>query len=173
MSMTIGWREWVEFPEWGFRLKAKADTGARSSAIDCAEIVELPDDRVRFTVRLDRKRNKFITLEANILARKKVRSSIGRPTNRFFVETKLRLAGMEKRIVVSLVCRKRMIHRLLLGREALADHFIVDPSVDHWATPRKPLRKSGSVSPTIRRKPPGPPEDARLTEPGNGRVDFE
>jgi hypothetical protein len=138
--MTIGWREWVEFPEWGFRLKAKADTGARSSAIDCAEITELPGDRVRFTVRLDRRRNKLITLEKDIVARKKVRSSTGRPTSRVFVETQLRLAGVEKRIVVSLVCRKRMIHRLLLGREALSNDFIVDSSVDHWATPKKPAR---------------------------------
>lgn len=142
MSMTIGWREWVELPEWGFRLKAKADTGARSSAIDCAEITELPGDRVRFTVRLDRKDKKLITLEADIVARKRVRSSTGLPTDRVFVGTKLRLAGVEKRIVVSLVSRKRMIHRLLLGREALSNDFIVDSSVDHWATPKKPVRKS-------------------------------
>ena len=134
--MTIGWREWAEFPGWGFRVKAKADTGARSSAIDCAEITELPGDRVRFTVRLDRKEKKLITLEENIVARKKVRSSTGRPTSRIFVETQLRLAGIEKRVIVSLVCRKTMIHRLLLGREALAKDFVVDPAVDHWATPR-------------------------------------
>jgi hypothetical protein len=137
MSMTIGWREWAEFPGWGFRVKAKADTGARSSAIDCAEITELPGDRVRFTVRLDRKEKKLITLEENIVARKKVRSSTGRPTSRIFVETQLRLAGIEKRVIVSLVCRKTMIHRLLLGREALAKDFVVDPAVDHWATPRR------------------------------------
>lgn len=141
MSMTIGWREWVEFPEWGFRLRAKADTGARSSAIDCAEITELPGGRVRFTVRLDRKDKKLITLEADVVARKKVRSSTGRPMERVFVESILRLAGVEKRIVISLVSRKRMIHRLLLGREALAGDFIVDSSVDHWATPKKPARK--------------------------------
>lgn len=144
MSMTIGWREWVEFPDWGIRLKAKADTGARSSAIDCAEITELPGDRVCFTVRLDRKDKKLITLEADIIARKKVRSSTGRPTSRFFVETQLRLAGVEKRIVVSLVSRKRMIHRLLLGREALANDFLVDPAVDHWATPRRSKKENAA-----------------------------
>ena len=139
--MTIGWREWAELPQWGIRLKAKADTGARSSAIDCAEITELPGDRVRFTVRLDRKDKKLVILEEDIVARKKVRSSTGPPTSRIFVETQLRLAGVEKRVVVSLVSRKRMINRLLLGREALARDFIVDPAVDHWATPRKLLRK--------------------------------
>lgn len=139
--MTIGWREWAELPQWGIRLKAKADTGARSSAIDCAEITELPGDRVRFTVRLDRKDKKLVILEEDIVARKKVRSSTGSTKSRIFVETQLRLAGVEKRVVVSLVSRKRMINRLLVGREALARDFIVDPAVDHWATPRKLLSK--------------------------------
>jgi len=141
MSMTIGWREWVEFPEWSLRLKAKADTGAKSSAIDCAEIVELPGNRVRFTVRLDRKERKLITLEEEIKIRKRVRSSTGHPTDRIFVETTLLLAGIEKKIIVSLVCRKRMIHRILLGREALGNEFLVNSSVDHWATPKRIAKK--------------------------------
>ena len=140
--MIIGWREWVELPEWSLRMRAKADTGARSSAIDCAEIIELPDDRVRFTVRLDRKQTKLITLEEEIKFRKRVRSSTGHGSNRIFVETTLRLAGVEKKIVVSLVSRKTMINRLLLGREALGDDFLVNSAVDHWATPRKRSKKS-------------------------------
>ena len=137
----IGWREWVEFPEWSLRMRAKADTGARSSAIDCAEIIELPGNRVRFTVRLDRKDKKLVTLEEPIKLRKHVRSSTGQGHNRIFIETTLRLGGVEKRIIVSLVSRKSMIHRLLLGREALGGDFLVNSSVDHWATPRKRLRK--------------------------------
>ncbi len=144
MSMIIGWREWVEIPEWSMRMRAKADTGAYSSAIDCAGIEELPGGRVRFTVRLDRKDRRIVTLEEDIVARKKVRSSTGHPTDRIFVETTLRLAGVEKRIVVSLVCRKRMIHRLLLGRAALGNDFLVNSSVDHWATPRRVAKKKAS-----------------------------
>lgn len=143
MSMIIGWREWIEFPEWSIRMRAKADTGAQSSAIDCAEITELPGERVRFTIRLDRKETKLITLEGDIVARKRVRSSTGHPTNRIFVGTTMVLAGVEKRIVVSLVSRKRMIHRMLLGREALGGDFLVNSSVDHWATPKRiPKRKT-------------------------------
>lgn len=135
--MIIGWRERVELPVWSLKLKAKADTGAKSSAIDCAEITELPNNRVRFTVRLDRKDKKLITLEEDIKLRKIVRSSDGKAGNRIFVSTTLRLAGIEKQIIVSLVSRKRMIHRLLLGREALGNDFIVNSSVDHWVTPKK------------------------------------
>lgn len=138
----IGWREWVDFPEWSLRMRAKADTGARSSAIDCAEIIELPGNRVRFTVRLDRKQKKLVTLEEPIKLRKHVRSSTGQGLRRIFIETTLRLGEVERRIVVSLVCRKNMTHRLLLGREALGGDFLVDSSVDHWATPRRRVRKA-------------------------------
>jgi hypothetical protein len=134
----IGWREWVELPEWGIRIRAKADSGAKSSAIDCAEIVELPGERVRFTVRLARKQERLVTLEEPIKLRKRVRSSSGQGHDRIFVETTLRLGETEQRVLVNLVCRKNMIHRMLLGRETLGGTFLVDSSVDHWATPKKP-----------------------------------
>ncbi|WOO43446.1 ATP-dependent zinc protease family protein [Rubellicoccus peritrichatus] len=139
--MIIGWREWIELPDWGLRIRAKADTGAKSSAIDCAEIVELPNNRVRFTVRLDRKDKKRVTLEEPIMLRKRVRSSTGNGQDRIFVETTLKLGQVEKRVMVSLVCRKIMIHRMLLGRETLSGSFVVDSSVDHWATPRRLKKK--------------------------------
>lgn len=136
-ATVIGWREWVDLPDWGLRIRAKADTGARSSAIDCAEITELAGERVRFAVRLKRKQSKLVVLEEPVALRKHVRSSTGQGHDRIFVETTLELAGRSKRILVSLVCRKRMIHRMLLGREALGGDFVVDSSVDHWATPRR------------------------------------
>ncbi|GAA5481804.1 ATP-dependent zinc protease family protein [Haloferula sargassicola] len=138
---VIGWREWVELPDWGLTLRAKADTGARSSAIDCAEIEHLPNHRVRFTLRLDRKGRRVVTLEEPIADIKVVRSSTGHAHERIFVETTLALAGRKKTILVSLVCRRRMIHRMLLGRTSLGPEFIVDSSVDHWATPKKKLAR--------------------------------
>ncbi|NWK54170.1 ATP-dependent zinc protease [Verrucomicrobiaceae bacterium N1E253] len=138
---TIGWREWASLPEWGVEVRAKADTGARSSAIDCSKIEELPGNRVRFTIRLSRKTNRDLTLEAPIAMRKHVRSSTGHGHDRLFVETILRIGGREKSILVSLTCRQRMIHRMLLGREALSGDFLVDSGVDHWATPRKKKRQ--------------------------------
>ncbi len=155
---VIGWREWVELPDWGLLLRAKADTGARSSAIDCAEITRLPGDRVRFTLRLDRKGRRVVTLEEPIAGTKVVRSSTGEGVERYFVETTLSLAGRQKRILVSLVCRKRMIHRMLLGRTSLGPEFLVDSSVDHWATPK---RKAARPS----KRPAKPSEPA---EKGHG-----
>jgi hypothetical protein len=141
-QVIIGWREWASLPDWNLELRAKADTGARSSAIDCTKIEELPGERVRFVVRLSKNSKRKITLEEPIAKRKKVRSSNGLTRDRLFVETTLLLAGRQKRILISLTSRKRMIHRMLLGREALADDFLVDAAVDHWATPRKKEKKS-------------------------------
>lgn len=73
--------------------------------------------------------------------RKHVRSSTGHGHDRLFVETTLKLGDKEKKILVSLSCRKRMIHRMLLGREALAGDFLVDSSVDYLATSRKKIKK--------------------------------
>ncbi|MFT5622217.1 MAG: hypothetical protein ACI9FZ_000137 [Bacteroidia bacterium] len=142
---TIGWREWVGLPDWGIRIRAKADTGAKSSAIDCGEIIELPGERVRFTVRLDRKQTRLLTLEEPIQLRKRVRSSAGHSHDRIFVETTIRLGHVEQRILVNLVCRKNMIHRMLLGRETLSGAFLVDSSVDHWVTPKKHAQIDSSV----------------------------
>jgi hypothetical protein len=140
-QQIIGWREWVAFPEWSLKMRAKVDTGAQSSAIDCSEIIELPGERVRFTLRLDRNDKKHITLEQPILRRKNVRSSTGHCKSRIFIEATMRLGSVEKRIVVSLVSRKKMVHRMLLGREALGRDFLVNSSAEHVATPAKAKRK--------------------------------
>lgn len=152
--LVIGWREWAELPAWGLLLRAKADTGAKSSAIDCAEITRLPDDRVRFTVRIDRRGRRLATIEAPIALTKRVRSSNGEAEERIFVRTPIRIAGRERSALVSLVCRKSMIHRMLLGRSTLGPDFLVHSSKIHLATPR---RRSEAISSTTNHA--APPSD--------------
>ena len=149
--LVIGWREWVELPAWGLLLRAKADTGAKSSAIDCAEITRLPGNRVRFTVRIDRRGRRIATIEAPIARTRRVRSSNGDISERLFVETAVRIAGRERTALVSLVCRKSMIHRMLIGRTTLGADLLVDSSKIHLATPR---RRSEVISSTTNRAAP-------------------
>ena len=126
--VTIGYQEYVALPEWGIdRLLAKSDTGARSSALDAKNIEELGEDRVRFDIALSRKnREKTVTVEADVVRRTRIRSSHGHTTDRLVVVVPLHVGRVSKPIEVTLVGRKRMICRMLLGRTALAETFLVD-----------------------------------------------
>ncbi len=128
----------MDLPRWGVRgLRAKVDTGARSSALHVERIRELPRGRVRFEVVLHRaKRDRRIEVEARVRRRARVRSSNGEFSTRIFVSTLLRLGPVEREIEISLVDRGRMIHRMLLGRTALAGRFLIDPAESSLLTTR-------------------------------------
>lgn len=127
----VGWREYVSLPDWGIKdLRAKIDTGARTSAIHVESLDELGGDRIRFDVVLSRVvRHKRVTVEADTVRRSHVRSSNGELKERYFVRTTMRIGAVEKEIEVSLVNRDNMNVRMLVGRSALDEDFIVDPAL--------------------------------------------
>lgn len=126
----IGWSEYVDFPDWGIRnLRAKVDTGARSSALHVENLRESEDGIVRFDVVLSRKNvQRRRHIKAKVLKWARVRSSTGIYRTRCFVKTRIRIGPVEKEIELSLVSRERMIYRMLLGRKALERDFLVDVS---------------------------------------------
>ena len=113
----IGWNEFVDVPEWGIeRLRAKIDTGARSSALHVDNIEELPRGRVRFDVVLHReRRDRRIHVRTRIRRRGRVRSSNGHFEERIFVTARVVIGPVDKVIELSLVDRTRMLHRMLLA----------------------------------------------------------
>lgn len=127
-SLIVGAAERVDLPEWGVRgLKAKVDTGARSSALHVDAIETVDDTTVRFEIVLDNARGgERVPVEARVLRRGKVKPSSGRGQERLFVETTLKLGPLSKKIEVSLAKRGRMRFRMLLGRTALAPECLVD-----------------------------------------------
>ncbi|MCA8983567.1 MAG: RimK/LysX family protein [Planctomycetaceae bacterium] len=129
-AIKIGWKEQVSLPEWGITgIEAKADTGARSSAVDVKSLEFIDEEFVRFEVALSRKdRNHTVPVTARLKRRSKVKSSSGHVTERVVVETEILLGTVLKTIDISLICRKRMLHRMLIGRTALQGHFLVDSS---------------------------------------------
>lgn len=138
----IGIAERIDLPDWGVRrLRVKIDTGARTSALHVDDVEELPGDRVRFWVVLDRKNERRVQVEAPLVRTARVRSSTGRSEKRYFVATRMVLGGVEKEIEISLASREPMIFRMLLGRTALAHDFLVDPSHRYLTSP--PLPKKG------------------------------
>lgn len=143
---VIGWREIVELPQWGLAgILAKADTGARSSAIDVSHLEELPEDRVRFEVVTDRASNERRSVEAAISRRTRVRSSFGQDHDRLFVEAEVRVAGRTFATELGLVNRESMLCRMLLGRRSLERSFLVDPGRCYLHGRRKRKRKKAKT----------------------------
>lgn len=139
---VIGWSEYVDFPEWEITgLKAKVDTGARTSSLHVEDLEKLPSGFVHFFVRLSRKNtHKRVAVKAKPTKWARVRSSTGDYSTRCFVRTRIRIGEVEKEIEVSLVSRERMLFRMLIGRKALEKDFLVDVSHRSVLT-EKPKRK--------------------------------
>lgn len=137
----IGWQEYVDFPEWNIKgIRAKVDTGARTSALHVENIKVMDDGKIGFRVILNNnKRHKLVT--AKILKRGNVKSSIGIKTARWFVETKIKIGDHERMVKLTLVGREGMNFRMLLGRTAIEDLFLVDVDRSFLLTGKDIIKK--------------------------------
>jgi hypothetical protein len=144
LKIVVGWRESVALPDWHIpKLRAKIDTGAKTSALDVDQIELLDDNRVRFDVvlsNLHRRRRKWIT--ADIGGSTVVRSSNGSRETRYVVATTLELGGLKRLAEFTLVRREDMLCRMLIGRSALAKHYLVNVARTYITRPANPKRKS-------------------------------
>lgn len=126
----MGWREWVSLPGIGVPwIKAKLDTGARSSALHAFDIEESADGaRVRFKVRpWQRSVEDAVEVECPVHDRRTVRSSSGHSEVRIVVLVEVGLFGQTVLAETTLSNRDQMGFRMLIGREALRQGFLVNP----------------------------------------------
>ncbi len=147
-SIVIGWREKIDLPEWGLkRVRAKTDTGARTSAIDVADIEEIGDDEIRFRVVYHHDPEQVTKwIHAKVIRESTVKPSHGETQQRYVCETLIRIGEVERRIEISLVSRKGMLCRMLLGRTAL-DGILVDATRKYVLTDAK--RKAKVIDPIL------------------------
>jgi hypothetical protein len=134
---VIGWREWVGLPGLGIdRIKAKVDTGARSSSLHAFDIQ--PFERggrqfVRFRIHPVQRNTKATQVaEAEVIDFRPVKSSTGHITRRPVVMTDVILMGQRWPIELTLASRDKMGFRMLLGREALRGRFVVDAGGSYY-----------------------------------------
>jgi ribosomal protein S6--L-glutamate ligase len=129
----LGWEEWVALPQLGLMaIKAKVDTGARTSALHAFYVEPFGSARlpkVRFGVHPIPRRNDLeIVCTAHVVDRRSVTSSNGEREMRYVISTPIRIGDREWPIEVTLTNRDAMSYRMLLGRQAIGDGVLVDPA---------------------------------------------
>ena len=132
LPLIIGWREWLALPELGIpAIKAKIDTGARTSALHAFELETFRENgrnKVRFLMHpLQRRTDIVKECIADILDQRPVRDSGGHLEERMVIESAIRLGGREWVAEFTLTNRDTMKFRMLLGRTAMSGGFLVDP----------------------------------------------
>ena len=134
-SMLIGWREWVSLPQLGLpAIKAKIDTGARTSAIHAFDIKQIKknggQDWLEFNVQpVQRDSSIVCRCEAQLVDVRRVTDSGGHTADRYFIETELQIGSHRRTIEMTLSQRTDMLFRMLLGRTAMVPGIQVDPSL--------------------------------------------
>ena len=134
MGPTLGWEEWVSLKDLSLpAIKAKVDTGARTSALHAVAIEPFGTDRnpqVRFIMHPDPTDPTIeVVCSAKVIDRRNVTSSNGVAELRYVIRSKITVAGRTWPIDISLTNRETMGYRMLLGRSALPEDFSVRPGV--------------------------------------------
>jgi len=133
---VIGWREFLSLPDLGVkRIKAKIDTGARTSSLHAFNIEYFDREGVewvRFEVHPRQHDDEHcITCETPVLDHRHVRSSSGQESHRVVISVNAVLLGETFPIELTLANRDAMGFRMLLGREAMRGRFLVDPGLSY------------------------------------------
>ena len=180
---TLGWEEWVAFPDLGLpAIKAKVDTGARTSALH-ASVIEpfgpANKPQVRFLIQPNPDDLSLeFTCSAPIVDRRQVTSSNGETELRYVIATHIKLGERSWPIEVTLTNRENMAYRMLFGRTSIAEDMVVDPNRS-FAQPelsfdlykqlpkRKPVRRPLRIA--LLTKEPENYSCKRLIEAGEAR----
>ncbi|MFD2205977.1 ATP-dependent zinc protease [Kiloniella antarctica] len=136
-AMEIGWREYVSLPEFHLdKIKAKIDSGARTSALHAEDITVTKEDGVEFVSFLVPVDGcpKGIRCKVKVTDKRPIKNTSGVPEERYIVETILILGDESWPIEVSLTNRLSMRFPLIIGRAAIRDkHFLLNPGGSYLA----------------------------------------
>lgn len=180
---TLGWEEWLALPGLGLpAIKAKVDTGARTSALHATVIEPFgpPENpRVRFLIQPDPSNPSLdVTCSAKVVDRRNVTSSNGEVELRYVIATEIVMGDKKWQVEVTLTNRETMSYRMLIGRSSITDDMVVDPNqsfsqpildyTPYKAMPRrKPVQRPLRIA--LLTREPGNYSSRRIVEAGEAR----
>lgn len=134
--LPIGWREWASLPELGIgAIKAKVDTGARTSALHAFRVEPYEASgvqMVRFAIHPLQKRSDVeLVCTAPVVDRRWVSDSGGHREQRWVIQTPIRIGCIEWSAELTLTNRDSMLFRMLLGRTGMGKRFLVRPDASY------------------------------------------
>ncbi|WP_093288102.1 ATP-dependent zinc protease family protein [Solimonas aquatica] len=136
---VLGWREWFALPELGIvQIKGKLDSGARSSCLHSTAVERLGYAYLRFRLPPSGKTARERWCQAPLLGYRWVTDSGGHRELRPFIRTALAVAGERWPVEISLTARETMRFPLLIGRNALAGRFLIDPEQSYRCGRHRP-----------------------------------
>lgn len=135
---VIGWREWLAIPTLEIeRIKAKIDSGARTSSIHAFDVRTFSDHgtpHVAFVVCPEQHHSTpAVECVAEICDERLIMSSTGHRQRRYVIEVEIALGGLTWPIELTLADRDTMGFRMLIGREAIRRRFLIDPGGSYLA----------------------------------------
>ena len=144
--ITLGWREWVSLPALGLdRIKAKVDTGARTSALHAFEVREFVEgDRRRVEFKMhpnQRDSDTVVVCVADVIEQRVVRDSGGHDELRWVIATPVSIGRHSWDVELTLTSRDDMLFRMLLGRTAMCGRAIVDPARSYLVGKRRKKKR--------------------------------
>jgi hypothetical protein len=153
--IKVGWREWVELPDLGTTaIKAKVDTGARTSAIHAYRVETFRRAGslwIRFELHpLQRSQAMTVVCEARAIDERRVRNSSGGVEHRYIITTLLKLGDRSWPIELALTNRDQMGFRMLLGRTALEGRVLVEPGRSYLLGARPARQRQKRKRPSVR-----------------------
>ena len=137
-SLTpLGWREWVFLPSYNdFKLNAKIDTGARTSAIHATNIQiyrKNGSEMVKFQIYQSQS---FLDIDTELSSYKKIKSSFGQTEIRPTVHMKIQIGAEIWLTEITLAQRAKLTYPMLIGRNSLNKRHIIHSHKSYLASSR-------------------------------------